>query len=76
MVNEIIEEATVAIETADLTPTEHQILLDFVREAYEPSLAAREVLHRIRDDYRPVEDSLRALKEDWHELVAISENLR
>lgn len=71
----IVDKAKAAIETADLTPTEHLILLDFVKEAYEPSLTAWVVLDRIRDGDGPVEETLRVLKEDWHELVAISKYL-
>ncbi|KFY36097.1 hypothetical protein V494_05322 [Pseudogymnoascus sp. VKM F-4513 (FW-928)] len=67
----IVEKATVAIEAANLTPTEHLILLNFVREAYEPSLAAQEVLDRIRGNDKPVEEILRVLKEEWHDLVAV-----
>ncbi|KFX97169.1 hypothetical protein O988_04998 [Pseudogymnoascus sp. VKM F-3808] len=66
-----VDTATSSIEAADLTPIEHQVLLSFVNEAYEPSLAAQEVLRRIRDDDRSVEETLRVLKEDWHELVAV-----
>lgn len=68
----IVDKATAAIQDADLTPTEHLILLDFVKEAYEPSLTARVVLDRIRDTDGPVEETLRILKEDWHELVSVS----
>jgi hypothetical protein len=71
MDNAIVDKATAAIKAADLTPTEHLMLLDFVNEAYEPSLTARVVLDRIRDGDEPVEETLRVLKEDWHELVAI-----
>lgn len=75
MDNAVVDKAIIAIKTADLTPTEHLILRDFVKEAYEPSLAARVVLDRISDDSRPVEETLRILKEDWHELVGISKYL-
>ncbi|OBT85929.1 hypothetical protein VE02_04776 [Pseudogymnoascus sp. 03VT05] len=71
MDNGIVDKATAAIKAADLTPTEHLMLLDFVKEAYEPSLTARVVLDRIREGERSVEETLRVLKEDWHELVAI-----
>ncbi|KFY11324.1 hypothetical protein V491_07258 [Pseudogymnoascus sp. VKM F-3775] len=71
MDNAVVDKAIAAIKTADLTPTEHLILRDFVKEAYEPSLAARVVLDRISDDGRPVEETLRVLKEDWHGLVGI-----
>ncbi|KFY12416.1 hypothetical protein V492_03886, partial [Pseudogymnoascus sp. VKM F-4246] len=66
-----MDKATAAIKAADLTPTEHLMLLDFVKEAYESSLTARVVLDRIGDGDRPVEETLRVLKEDWHELVAV-----
>jgi hypothetical protein len=72
MDSEIVDKAIASIKAADLTPIEHLILLDFVDEAYQPSLAARLVLDRIRNDERPVEETLRVLKEEWHELVAIS----
>lgn len=75
MADGTIDRAISAIETADLTAIEHKILANFVKEAYEPSLAAREVLDRIRDDGRPVEETLRVLKQDWHELVAVSKYL-
>lgn len=72
MDNAVIKKAIAAIKAAELTPTEHLMLLDFVKEAYEPSLAARVVLDRISDYDRPVEETLRVLKEDWYELVGIS----
>lgn len=75
MTDGIVDTAISTIETADLTAIEHKILVNFVREAYEPSLAAREVLDRIRDDDRPAEETLRILKQDWHELVSVSEYL-
>ncbi|OBT62546.1 hypothetical protein VE03_07400 [Pseudogymnoascus sp. 23342-1-I1] len=71
MADGTVDTAISAIKTADLTAIEHKILVNFVKEAYEPSLAAREVLDRIRDDGRPVEETLRVLKQDWHELVAV-----
>jgi hypothetical protein len=72
MDSEIVDKAIAAIKAADLTPIEHLILLNFVDEAYQPSLTTRQVLDRIRNDERPVEETLRVLKEEWHELVAIS----
>lgn len=75
MADGTVDTAISAIETADLTAIEHKILVNFVKEAYEPSLAAQEVLDRIRGDDRPVEEALRVLKQDWHELVAVSEYL-
>ncbi|OBT76075.1 hypothetical protein VF21_03517 [Pseudogymnoascus sp. 05NY08] len=71
MADGIVDTAISAIEAADLTAIEHKILVNFVKEAYEPSLAAQEVLDRIRDDDRPVEETLRVLKRDWHKLVAV-----
>lgn len=75
MDNAVVDKARAAIKAADLTPTEHLMFLDFVNEAYEPSLTARVVLDRIRDGDGSVEETLRVLKEDWHGLVAISECL-
>ncbi|KFY23059.1 hypothetical protein V493_06131 [Pseudogymnoascus sp. VKM F-4281 (FW-2241)] len=71
MADGTVDSAISAIEAADLTAIEHKILVHFVTQAYEPNLAAREVLDRIRDDDRPVEETLRVLKQDWHKLVAI-----
>jgi hypothetical protein len=75
MVEGIIDKATSAIVAADLTPIEHRILVDFIEQSNEPSLAAQEVLGRICDDGRPVEETLRMLKKEWYELVAVGEYL-
>lgn len=75
IVDGIVDKATSAIIAADLTPIEHRILVGFIKEAEEPTLAAQEVLDRICDDGRLVEETLRVLKNDWHNLVAVSEYL-
>lgn len=72
MDNAVVKKAIAAIKSADLMPIKHLMLLEFVKEAYEPNAAARVVLDRISDDDRPVDETLRVLKEDWHELVGIS----
>ena len=70
MADGIVDKAIGSISAADLTPIEHQILINFVKESGDPNLAAQEVLDRICDDSQSVEDSLRNLKKDWHNLIA------
>ena len=71
MSQSIINEATRAILTADLTPVEHRLLVDFVEQATDPVLAAHEILDRIRcSTDHPVEETLRVFKNHWHRLVA------
>lgn len=67
-----VDKATCSILAADLTPIEHQILVGFIKEAEDPDRAARKVLSRICDDARPTEETLRILKKDWYDLVAVS----
>ena len=67
-----VEAATTAIRQANLTPIEHKILTGFVEDANSPDLAAREVLKRLsagQDAHLSAEETLRALKDDWHKLV-------
>ncbi|KAL1880548.1 hypothetical protein VTK73DRAFT_5561 [Phialemonium thermophilum] len=59
--------------TASLSPIEHFILTeDFINGAYDPNLAAEEVLRRIETcQDADVEDTLRSLKHDWHRLLEL-----
>ncbi len=69
----ITQEAIDAIRRAQLTPIEHKILVAFVEAAESPELAGNEVLRRLRagqDEGCSPEETLRALKDDWHEIVA------
>ena len=69
------EEAINVILQAELTPIEHNVLVDFVQQAVSPDVAAREILKRVkaRSDAAAgcsVEEALREFKSDWHRLVA------
>lgn len=66
-----VEEARNVILQANLTHIEHRLLVDFIEQAASPDLAACEVLKRSRcNTGRPIEETLRDFKKDWHRLVA------
>jgi hypothetical protein len=72
----VVETALKTITSAQLTPTEHLLLKDFVQSAVDPSRAAQHVLQRIRNDPsgKSVEGALRDLKADWRRLTAECES--
>lgn len=67
----VVETALKTITSAQLTPTEHLLLKDFVQSAVDPLRAARHVLQRI-ENYpgKSSEGALRGLKADWRRLAA------
>ncbi|KAK1763229.1 hypothetical protein QBC33DRAFT_598757 [Phialemonium atrogriseum] len=70
-VGQAFEEARNVILQANLTHIEHKLLVDFIEQAASPDLAACEVLKRARcNTGRPIEETLRDFKKDWHSLVA------
>lgn len=61
------------IRSANLSPTEHSLLIDFVESAVDPEYTAKYVLKRLSNDsHRGAEASLRHLKQDWRRLVSKS----
>ncbi|KKZ68518.1 hypothetical protein EMCG_05802 [[Emmonsia] crescens] len=58
-----------AIRSANLTPTEHLLLSEFVNQAVDTERAARYVLYWIESSCQTVEEALRSLKHDWKRLV-------
>jgi hypothetical protein len=69
-----VTEALRIIHDADFTPFEHKILADdFVQTAFDPTLAAAEVLRAVneRDHGVSVDEALLTLKRDWHQLLQL-----
>lgn len=67
----VMETALETIASAQLTPTEHLVLKDFVQSAVDPQRAGRHVLQRIGDyPGKSSEGALRDLKADWRRLTA------
>lgn len=66
----VVETALETIASAQLTPTEHLLLKDFVQNAVDPRCAAQHVLQRI-ESYpgKSTEGALRDLKADWRKLT-------
>ncbi len=71
----VVETALKTITSAQLTPTEHLLLKDFVQSAIDPLRAARHVLQRI-ENYpgKSLEGALRDLKAEWRRLIAECES--
>jgi hypothetical protein len=64
------------VSSANLSPTEHLILKNFINDAVDSELAAKYLLSRIvQDSQRDIEISLRDFKKDWRKLVTRSKNL-
>lgn len=63
------------ISSANLSPTEHLLLKNFINGAVDSELAANYLLSRtIQDSQRDIEISLRDFKNDWRKLVTRSKN--
>ena len=63
------------ISSADLTPTEHLLLKQFVEKAVDPELAAQYLMSRLHlDEEQSSETSLRSFKQDWRSLVSRCKN--
>lgn len=73
-----VADALRAIYATNLTPYEHKILaLDFVKGAFEPPLAAAEILRAVSEARAadvPVVEALLTLKREWHDLLILGED--
>jgi hypothetical protein len=64
--------ATAALElisSANLRPTEHQLLKHFIEGAVDSELAAQYLLSRTSQSAQHIETCLRNFKQDWRDLV-------
>lgn len=69
-----VQAALVAIESANLTPTEHTLLEQFINGAVDSAYAARFVLRWINNnDHGSVQSALQNLKQSLRELSTICE---
>ncbi|KAI5787315.1 hypothetical protein EDC01DRAFT_661395 [Geopyxis carbonaria] len=66
-----VDAAVAAILSADLTPTEHQLLHDLVLDAVDSDHIARYILELIeQNSNESIENVLRTLKRDWRRLAS------
>lgn len=73
-----VAQATRIIYDADLSPYEHLILADnFINDAYDPQLAAAEILAAVnaREPGVSPAEALLGFKRDWHRLLQLGESL-
>jgi hypothetical protein len=69
--NPKVDPILATVKSADLSPIEHSLLIDFVESAVDPEYAAQYISKRLsNDEHLSTENALRHLKRDWRRLVS------